>query len=200
MQARADQSPPSRAPHRVDVLVFGAGFVGMYASYKLRETGLWVQGFEAGGDVGGGSADPPKGGYVGPPDLRSCTIPDSPCPARASQCSPDREGACAAGIARTTSCWPRSRSAKGQGARGGTALRCLSRSHCRIAIAVGCGLWAVGCGLWAVGCGYPAARVALRAVSASQDLPSHHLLDVPFGDHGRLSLGSHLNVEIPAMY
>jgi len=93
MQARADQSPPSRAPHRVDVLVFGAGFVGMYASYKLRETGLWVQGFEAGGDVGGGSADPPKGGYVGPPDLRSCTIPDSPCPARASQCSPDREGA-----------------------------------------------------------------------------------------------------------
>jgi len=56
MQARADQSPPSRAPHRADVLVFGAGFVGMYASYKLRETGLWVQGFEAGGDVGGGSS------------------------------------------------------------------------------------------------------------------------------------------------
>jgi len=56
MQARADQLPPSRAPHRVDVLVFGAGFVGMYASYKLRETGLWVQGFEAGGDVGGGSS------------------------------------------------------------------------------------------------------------------------------------------------
>lgn len=53
MQARADQSPTSRAPQRVDILVVGAGFGGMYAVYKFREMGLKVQGFEAGGDVGG---------------------------------------------------------------------------------------------------------------------------------------------------
>ena len=41
-----------------------------------------------------GVGDPPKGGCMGPRALRSCTIPDSPCPARASQRhSPDREGA-----------------------------------------------------------------------------------------------------------
>ena len=43
--------------------------------------------------VAPGVADPPKGGCVGPRALRSCTTPDSPCPARASQRSPDREGA-----------------------------------------------------------------------------------------------------------
>ena len=40
-----------------------------------------------------GVADPPKGGCVGPRALRSCTTPDSPCPARANQRSPDRAGA-----------------------------------------------------------------------------------------------------------
>jgi hypothetical protein len=43
--------------------------------------------------VAPGVADPPKGGCVGPRALRSCTTPDSPCPARANQRSPDRAGA-----------------------------------------------------------------------------------------------------------
>ena len=38
---------------RVDVVVVGAGFGGMYAIYKYRTMGLSVQGFEAGGSVGG---------------------------------------------------------------------------------------------------------------------------------------------------
>ena len=37
----------------LDVIVVGAGFGGLYATYKFREMGLSVQGFEAGGDVGG---------------------------------------------------------------------------------------------------------------------------------------------------
>jgi cation diffusion facilitator CzcD-associated flavoprotein CzcO len=37
----------------LDVIVVGAGFGGMYAVHKFREMGLAVQGFEAGGDVGG---------------------------------------------------------------------------------------------------------------------------------------------------
>ena len=37
----------------LDVIVVGAGFGGLYAVYKFREMGLKVQGFEAGGDVGG---------------------------------------------------------------------------------------------------------------------------------------------------
>lgn len=38
---------------RVDVLVVGAGFAGMYAVHKFREMGKAVAGIEAGGDVGG---------------------------------------------------------------------------------------------------------------------------------------------------
>lgn len=38
---------------RLDVVVVGAGFGGMYAVYKFREMGMKIQGFEAGGDVGG---------------------------------------------------------------------------------------------------------------------------------------------------
>lgn len=38
---------------RVDVVIVGAGFGGMYAVYKFREMGLKIAGFEAGGDVGG---------------------------------------------------------------------------------------------------------------------------------------------------
>jgi cyclohexanone monooxygenase len=37
----------------VDVVVVGAGFAGLYALYQLREAGWSVQGFEAGGGVGG---------------------------------------------------------------------------------------------------------------------------------------------------
>ncbi|MFM8939732.1 MAG: flavin-containing monooxygenase, partial [Phenylobacterium sp.] len=38
---------------RVDVVVVGAGFGGLYMVHKAREAGLSVQGFEAGGGVGG---------------------------------------------------------------------------------------------------------------------------------------------------
>jgi cation diffusion facilitator CzcD-associated flavoprotein CzcO len=41
------------SPRRLDVVVVGAGFGGLYAAYKFREMGLQVQGFETGGDVGG---------------------------------------------------------------------------------------------------------------------------------------------------
>jgi len=37
----------------IDVVVVGAGFAGLYALYRLREANWSVQGFEAGGDVGG---------------------------------------------------------------------------------------------------------------------------------------------------
>ena len=58
MNARPDR-PASLAGNghsrarRVDVVVVGAGFGGMYAIYKFREIGLDVAGFEAGGGVGG---------------------------------------------------------------------------------------------------------------------------------------------------
>jgi cation diffusion facilitator CzcD-associated flavoprotein CzcO len=39
--------------HRLDMVVVGGGFGGMYAVYKFREMGLNIQGIEAGGDLGG---------------------------------------------------------------------------------------------------------------------------------------------------
>ena len=58
MNARPDRpASPAGDAHsrarRVDVVVVGAGFGGMYAIYKFREIGLDVAGFEAGGGVGG---------------------------------------------------------------------------------------------------------------------------------------------------
>jgi cation diffusion facilitator CzcD-associated flavoprotein CzcO len=44
---------PQNTGRPLDVIVVGAGFGGLYAVYKFREMGLAVQGFEAGGDVGG---------------------------------------------------------------------------------------------------------------------------------------------------
>ena len=41
------------AATKLDMIVVGAGFGGMYAVYKFREMGLKLQAFEAGGDVGG---------------------------------------------------------------------------------------------------------------------------------------------------
>lgn len=41
------------AARRLDMIIVGAGFGGMYAVYKFREMGLEIQAFEAGGDVGG---------------------------------------------------------------------------------------------------------------------------------------------------
>jgi cation diffusion facilitator CzcD-associated flavoprotein CzcO len=38
---------------RLDMVIVGGGFGGMYAIYKFREMGLKIQGFEAGGDLGG---------------------------------------------------------------------------------------------------------------------------------------------------
>lgn len=38
---------------RLDVIIVGGGFGGMYATYKFREMGLKIQSFEAGGDLGG---------------------------------------------------------------------------------------------------------------------------------------------------
>lgn len=50
----ASQQPTaSQDPNRIDALVIGAGFGGMYAVHRLSGMGLRVQGFEAGGDVGG---------------------------------------------------------------------------------------------------------------------------------------------------
>jgi len=40
-------------PRRVDAVVIGAGFAGLYAVYKLREMGLSHAAFEQGGGVGG---------------------------------------------------------------------------------------------------------------------------------------------------
>ena len=42
-----------KAPRRVDAVVIGAGFAGLYAVYKLREMGLSHAAFEQGGGVGG---------------------------------------------------------------------------------------------------------------------------------------------------
>ncbi len=47
------QAASAVATKRVDVIVVGAGFAGMYAVYKFRELGKSVVGIEAGGDVGG---------------------------------------------------------------------------------------------------------------------------------------------------
>jgi len=51
----ADGSKFERTPKsgRIDAVVVGAGFGGMYMLHKLRELGVSVQGFEAGDGVGG---------------------------------------------------------------------------------------------------------------------------------------------------
>src|SRR4030081_3073283 len=51
-QSEADHREAAPAP-LFDAIVIGAGFAGMYMLYKLRDMGLSVQGFEAGGGVGG---------------------------------------------------------------------------------------------------------------------------------------------------
>ncbi|MCZ4312553.1 NAD(P)/FAD-dependent oxidoreductase [Comamonadaceae bacterium G21597-S1] len=52
-RAPGSAASPSSPVRRLDVVVVGAGFGGLYAAYKFREMGLKIQGFEAGGDVGG---------------------------------------------------------------------------------------------------------------------------------------------------
>ena len=47
-------STPDPAPARtVDAVIVGAGFAGLYALHRLKDLGLSVVAFEAGGDVGG---------------------------------------------------------------------------------------------------------------------------------------------------
>ncbi|WP_293865598.1 NAD(P)/FAD-dependent oxidoreductase [uncultured Alsobacter sp.] len=48
-----DKAGTTGAVKRLDAVIVGAGFGGMYAVYKFREMGLSFVGIEAGGDVGG---------------------------------------------------------------------------------------------------------------------------------------------------
>src|SRR5579859_5213026 len=47
------QTEANGADDRLDAIVIGAGFAGMYMVHKLREMGFAVHGFEAGDGVGG---------------------------------------------------------------------------------------------------------------------------------------------------
>ena len=51
----SEQPPRANSPQivRLDAVVVGAGFGGMYMAYRLRERGMKMIGIEAGGDVGG---------------------------------------------------------------------------------------------------------------------------------------------------
>jgi cation diffusion facilitator CzcD-associated flavoprotein CzcO len=49
----SETTAPRGAPTRLDAIVIGAGFGGMYCVHRLRGMGLTVLGIEAGGDVGG---------------------------------------------------------------------------------------------------------------------------------------------------
>jgi cyclohexanone monooxygenase len=44
---------PTNGESRVDAVVVGAGFAGLYTLYRLRELGVSARAFEAGGDLGG---------------------------------------------------------------------------------------------------------------------------------------------------
>ncbi|MES2189386.1 MAG: NAD(P)/FAD-dependent oxidoreductase [Pseudomonadota bacterium] len=48
-----DSTHNGRPAQRLDVIIVGGGFGGMYATYKFREMGMKIQSFEAGGDLGG---------------------------------------------------------------------------------------------------------------------------------------------------
>ena len=51
--AQNEPTTAKGAAKRVDVIVVGAGFAGMYSVYRFREMGKSVVGIEAGGNVGG---------------------------------------------------------------------------------------------------------------------------------------------------
>ena len=53
MSDPAQPNDPDTVPTRVDVLVVGAGFGGLYAIHRLRNAGFRVRAVEAAGDVGG---------------------------------------------------------------------------------------------------------------------------------------------------
>ena len=47
------QAPAGNKLREVDAVVIGAGFAGLYMTYRLRELGLSHRGFEQGSGVGG---------------------------------------------------------------------------------------------------------------------------------------------------
>lgn len=51
--AQHSSTTNSTTPQRVDAIIVGGGFGGMYAVHKFNQLGLSLQAFEAGGDVGG---------------------------------------------------------------------------------------------------------------------------------------------------
>lgn len=53
MHGPSGELEAARKVRRVDAVVVGAGFGGMYMVYRLRQMGLSMVGIEAGGDVGG---------------------------------------------------------------------------------------------------------------------------------------------------
>ena len=60
MSGRGVRTVKSKGEHvasesRYDVIIIGAGIAGMYQLHRLRQLGLSVRVFEAGGDVGGRS-------------------------------------------------------------------------------------------------------------------------------------------------
>jgi len=53
MSLKDETQVAAAVPERLDVVVIGAGFGGLYAAYRFREMGLKILGIEAGSDVGG---------------------------------------------------------------------------------------------------------------------------------------------------
>ncbi|MCA2013770.1 NAD(P)/FAD-dependent oxidoreductase [Cereibacter sphaeroides] len=51
--SRAQTATAGAGAERIDMVIVGAGFGGMYATYKFREMGLSIVSIEEGGDVGG---------------------------------------------------------------------------------------------------------------------------------------------------
>ena len=53
MERAAPSNTTAESPERVDAVVVGAGFAGLYSLYRLRERGMSARVFETGTDVGG---------------------------------------------------------------------------------------------------------------------------------------------------
>ena len=53
LDSQSDNQSLATQARRIDVLVVGAGFAGLYLLHRLRKLGLGVHAFEAGGGIGG---------------------------------------------------------------------------------------------------------------------------------------------------
>ena len=53
MERATPSNTTPESPERVDAVVVGAGFAGLYSLYRLRERGMSARVFETGTDVGG---------------------------------------------------------------------------------------------------------------------------------------------------